>query len=536
MHVARSKKVFPIVSAVLIAALALLSILPNATAARADSEIVYSKINSYDLTPDFDYVSDSNSMMIKKIYGQSVAVYQVQGPCGVYLDPGSVHYEFTGTYGNLITYTAGHSYQIPPNRSVIDLTLMYGSGREPRSGSQFESTMNWRKLSENTVRNYSAFEETVLNDAVKIYVGDVGSDTLISTLLTALPTVTLRSAGSVCDEVEFVAGYGGYNAVLTQRVAQIRGSDLEWTDTIYDESADMIYSSAELPTDAAAQDASVSANFLTSKYAVYPASSLVNNTLGVDGRTVISSGGSDCNDEDLIINYELAEPVTTVIMANVPSTAIAATLHSDYKVINTSSNIAARGFEILLPRSSETFRVSFSDYRRPAIADQFVRDGDVANEPSPFSVYGYTFLGWYLNNEPYDFSTPVTSDLTLVAKYEMTFYTVTFSESGYDDVHASYGSKLTEPEPPTREGYVFTGWFKDPELTKKYDFSKETVTSELTLYAGFKTAASTSAENPTEEAIDQIATGFGLFNFDSTASVIIIVGGVIVILAIILSR
>ncbi len=44
------------------------------------------------------------------------------------------------------------------------------------------------------------------------------------------------------------------------------------------------------------------------------------------------------------------------------------------------------------------------------------------------------------------------------------------------------GGKLLEPEPPTRQSYVFEGWFTDDKYTAKYDFSKA-VYENTTLYA-----------------------------------------------------
>ena len=47
------------------------------------------------------------------------------------------------------------------------------------------------------------------------------------------------------------------------------------------------------------------------------------------------------------------------------------------------------------------------------------------------------------------------------------------------------GKKISEPEAPTREGYIFLGWFKNPGLTELWDFKKDKITSDVTLYAGW---------------------------------------------------
>lgn len=69
-------------------------------------------------------------------------------------------------------------------------------------------------------------------------------------------------------------------------------------------------------------------------------------------------------------------------------------------------------------------------------------------------------------------------------------FTVTFDSRGGTDVTAQtdllYGDYLEEPEPPTREGYVFTGWYSDKNCIYLWDFSEFTVPQSFTLYAGWK--------------------------------------------------
>lgn len=49
-----------------------------------------------------------------------------------------------------------------------------------------------------------------------------------------------------------------------------------------------------------------------------------------------------------------------------------------------------------------------------------------------------------------------------------------------------YGELLDTPETPTREGFVFDGWFRDPAGTIRWDTETDTVTESMTLYAGWK--------------------------------------------------
>ena len=68
--------------------------------------------------------------------------------------------------------------------------------------------------------------------------------------------------------------------------------------------------------------------------------------------------------------------------------------------------------------------------------------------------------------------------------------TVTFDSKGGTDVAAQkqeYGELLALPEPPTREGYQFTGWYTDYGCTIAWDAAQQTVQSDMTLYAGWQT-------------------------------------------------
>ena len=49
-----------------------------------------------------------------------------------------------------------------------------------------------------------------------------------------------------------------------------------------------------------------------------------------------------------------------------------------------------------------------------------------------------------------------------------------------------YGELLELPAPPTREGYAFTGWYKDYACFELWDTEADTIQSEMTLYAGWE--------------------------------------------------
>ena len=72
---------------------------------------------------------------------------------------------------------------------------------------------------------------------------------------------------------------------------------------------------------------------------------------------------------------------------------------------------------------------------------------------------GYTFMGW-------DKAIPATmpaGDMTITAQWRINRYTVTFDTNGGSAVAPitqDYGTAITAPADPTREGYTFIGWDK----------------------------------------------------------------------------
>lgn len=70
-------------------------------------------------------------------------------------------------------------------------------------------------------------------------------------------------------------------------------------------------------------------------------------------------------------------------------------------------------------------------------------------------------------------------------------FTVTFDSKGGTDVapqQQMYGEYLEEPEPPTREGYEFTGWYTDYACDAPWIQDYNTIQEDITLYAGWEKA------------------------------------------------
>lgn len=117
---------------------------------------------------------------------------------------------------------------------------------------------------------------------------------------------------------------------------------------------------------------------------------------------------------------------------------------------------------------TEEYTVTFNSYGgTPVPPAQEVEYGLTATEPATAPTKtGYTFDGWYLGDEKYDFSDAVEQNITLYANWEKNIYTVTYTD-GVDgeEVFAdqTYRVPFEDTTPafkgnPTRDGYVFDGW------------------------------------------------------------------------------
>ena len=137
-----------------------------------------------------------------------------------------------------------------------------------------------------------------------------------------------------------------------------------------------------------------------------------------------------------------------------------------------------------------TYKDGDSEY-----AKQVLPSGTLATRPdTPATTPGCTFGGWNkADGTAWDYaSDKVTDNITLYAKWAANTYTITFDTAGGSEIAPitqDYGTVITAPEAPTREGYTFIGWDKEIPTTMPAENMTVTAQWEINQYTiAFDTA------------------------------------------------
>ncbi|MCL2758647.1 MAG: InlB B-repeat-containing protein [Treponema sp.] len=196
----------------------------------------------------------------------------------------------------------------------------------------------------------------------------------------------------------------------------------------------------------------------------------------------------------------------------------------------TSSNTDVNGILTLYARwEPARYVVSFQpDGGDPIPGIQYVNFLSKVSKPLPMEKTGYSFGGWFTNEvfvgDEWNFSAPVTKDMTLYAKWISIplIYTATFFFNDETTPPVSQflvsGTTIAEPPTPVRFGYGFGGWYTEqpaalyPSDIYTWDEDKRwhfgiPVTANMILYARWETITSRimfSANEGRDEPDDQV--------------------------------
>ena len=136
-----------------------------------------------------------------------------------------------------------------------------------------------------------------------------------------------------------------------------------------------------------------------------------------------------------------------------------------------------------------------------ATLTQVYKGDSIALKSNTFTRDGYTFNGWSTEENGsvvYQDGATVTNseDITLYAQWKsnrrgggsLSSYTVKFDTTGGSEVKnvsVKSGQTIGSIQEPKKNGFVFTGWYSDEELSDPYS-ADEKITKSTTLYAGWK--------------------------------------------------
>lgn len=138
------------------------------------------------------------------------------------------------------------------------------------------------------------------------------------------------------------------------------------------------------------------------------------------------------------------------------------------------------------PPVANEYTVTFNSDGGTSVSSQTVKEGGTATKPTDPTKEGSTFAGWFLGEQEFNFSSQITSNITLVAHWTaipaVNEYTVTFNSDGGSSVTSQTieeGETATKPTDPTKDGFEFDGWYLNDVV---FDFSTK-INANITLVA-----------------------------------------------------
>ncbi|EAC8394991.1 LPXTG cell wall anchor domain-containing protein [Listeria monocytogenes] len=127
-----------------------------------------------------------------------------------------------------------------------------------------------------------------------------------------------------------------------------------------------------------------------------------------------------------------------------------------------------------------------------AVTNEAIVYDALLNEPATPTKQGYTFDGWYdaeTGGNKWDFKTMKmpANDVTLYAHFTINNYQANFDMDGsVTNETITYDTLLNEPTAPTKQGFLFDGWYDAEVGGTKWDFNTMKMpANDITLYAHF---------------------------------------------------
>ena len=170
---------------------------------------------------------------------------------------------------------------------------------------------------------------------------------------------------------------------------------------------------------------------------------------------------------------------TLATCPDTPATTPGCTFGGWNKVDGTAWNYASDkvtdNITLYAKWTANTYTITFDTAGGSEIAPITQDYGTAITAPADPTREGYTFIGWDKEIP----TTMPTENMTVTAQWEINQYTITFDTNGGSEIAPitqDYGTAITAPADPTREGYTFIGW--DREIPETMPAENMTVTAQ----------------------------------------------------------
>ena len=141
------------------------------------------------------------------------------------------------------------------------------------------------------------------------------------------------------------------------------------------------------------------------------------------------------------------------------------------------TTMPAENITLVASWTANEYTITFNSDGGTAVSSITQDFGTAVTRPSDPTRDGFTFDGW----SPDVPSTMPAENLTLTAQWSANNYTITFDSNGGTSVSSitqAFGTSITAPDDPTREGFTFNGW--NPSVPSTMPSSDRTLTAQWT--------------------------------------------------------
>lgn len=199
------------------------------------------------------------------------------------------------------------------------------------------------------------------------------------------------------------------------------------------------------------------------------------------------------NGETVVVKY-------TIAATEITNHAYTATQKNteEVKLVVSTDNANYNGYQLTL---ANVYAVTFVDDKHETTT-QYRFENQLATSITPAAVGGFSFDGWYVTEgeteSKYEFTTAVTADVNLTAKWTALTFTVTLMDGettlktidnvAYEALLSTLGITDASKADDEDNYYTFVGWTLTAE-GETINLATTKVTDNMTLYAKFTSAS-----------------------------------------------